>query len=109
MLLRVLDGQGQAQTIIAVGQATVTDRSGNIQAEAAQHVMEENPDRSGWWFKNTGGYDMYVNDVDDATAEVTSFKVEPGGIWPPAGYTPVSTNALSVIGTPGDTYLAREW
>lgn len=110
MLLKVLDGQGQAQTIITAGQETIADRSASIIAADAQNVMEENDSRSGYYFKNPeGNDDMYINDVAEAYADASqNFKVPAGGSWPPPGY-PVTTRAISVIGTIGQDFIAREW
>lgn len=106
MLLQVLDAVGDQQTVIAAGQEVVVNRSGVIAAAPAQNVMEANDQRSGWWFLNTGQNPMFLNEL--AAADLTAYQVLPGGVWPPAGY-PLSTGALSVLGTPGDTYQAREW
>lgn len=108
MLLKVLDGEGNSQTIITSGQETVVNQSGVIAGAAAQPVMPANASRSGWFFQNTSIHDMHVNDLAAALADGTCMKVAAQGTWPPAGY-PLSTGALSVIGTPADTYIAREW
>lgn len=108
MLLRVRDGEGQPQTMIVPGQETVNKHDGALADALAHDAIPANPDRSGYFFQNRGNADMYVNDQAAAVADGTSFKVAPGGTWPPAGY-PVTTGAISVIGTQGDAYIARDW
>lgn len=111
MLLKVIDGEGQEQTIIVEGQETVVDQSGTITADqTSQNVVAENDSRSGFFFYNPLNNDnMWVNDLGAAVADDSkSFLVMPGGRWPPQGY-PISVGAIQVIGTIGQAYLAREW
>lgn len=108
MLLIILDGQGQPQTVIAHGQETVVNHDGTLAGAASQQALPANADRSGYVIVNASGNDMWVSDVGAASAGGDSFKVSAGGTWPPAGY-PVATGAVNIKGTMGDKYLARDW
>lgn len=108
MLLIVLDGAGDLQTIISPGQEVVTDRSGAIVAtDTPQELMAVNTARSGFFLQNIGETNLYINDLDDAVIG-ESMIVSSGGIWPPPGY-PVSVGSISISGTQGCAYVAREW
>ena len=109
MLLTILDGLGAQQKIIAKGQEAVTDHSGAIAATGVAEVMlVANLLRSGFALQNCGASPMYVNDLGVATTGVGSFKVAPGAFFPPEGY-PVSTGAISILGTINDVFTVREW
>ena len=110
MLLVVLDGIGISQTLIVAGQEAVVDRSGSIAATAvAQQLLAPNSMRSGFILQNLSSVNpLYINDLGAATTTGGSFAVPPGAFFPPQGY-PVSTGALSVLGTAGSIYSAREW
>ena len=109
MLLTIKDSAGATHTIIVQAQDGITDHSGAIDATgASQPVMPENLQRSGFYFQNTSSHNMTVNELgNDATAP-GAWVIPPNGSFPPSGY-PVSTNAINVAGTMGDTYIAREW
>lgn len=113
MLLQVIDGQGILQTVIATGQETVVDHSGSLDSSAAQELLAENESRSGWFIQNRGTNPMYLNELgEDASATVAadsgSIKLAAGESFPPAGY-PVTTAAISIIGTVDDDFICREW
>lgn len=113
MLLNIIDGSGFQQKIITPGQETITDQSGVIAVTGvAQQLLAANPNRSGFIMQNDGAHNMEVNDLGAATttpvANNGSFVVLPGGYFPPMCY-PVSTGAISIIGTINDTFTARAW
>lgn len=108
MDLRVLDGEGNLQTIVVLGPATVVNHDGALPNDEGFQVIDENDDRQGWLFYNAGEDDMWVSDTGTASDTGDSFKVSPGEYWPPAGY-PSGTGPLNVKGTNGAKYLAREW
>lgn len=110
MLLNILDSQSAQQQILTNGQEAVVDRSALIGSTAlSQTLLEPNLQRSGWIFQNRGTNVMYINDFgQDASASLGSFMVLPGGIFPPAGF-PVTTSKISILGTGGDGFTAREW
>lgn len=110
MKLQILDGSGIAQTIIAATQEAVVDHSSTITVtNTAQNALAANANRSGYFFQNLSTVNpMYLNELGTATAVQGSIKIPPGGTFPPAGY-PVSTGALSVLGTAADPFTCREW
>jgi hypothetical protein len=109
MLLTVKDGNGATHTIIVVAQDSLTDHSGAIDAtNAAQPVMGDNANRSGFYFQNNSTHNMTLNEMDGDPTIAGAWVIPPNGVFPPPGY-PVSTNAINVAGTAGDTYTAREW
>jgi len=113
MLLNIVDGTGFPQKIIVEGQETIADQSGVIAATTTPQVMvAANANRSGVIMQNDGTQNMIINDMGNAVSPTVagngSFVVTPGSYWPPAGY-PVSTGAISVSGTSGDTYTCRTW
>lgn len=114
MLLVVVDGNGNQQTIIAQGQQlvdTVTDFSSAIEVTGqTQTISPPNPARSGIYFQNNGQHPMQINDAGNAGAETepASFVVYPGGTWPPLGY-PIPVGAINVSGTAGDAFVEKEW
>ena len=109
MLLNVLDSAGVTQKIIVASQEAVVDKSGSIASTGvAQVAIAANLLRSGFFIQNKGANPMYVNELGDATADAGSFTIAPGASFPPAGY-PVSTGAISILGTAADVFSAREW
>lgn len=113
MLINVLDASGVAQKLIAHGQEAPLDYSGIISATGvAQTALAANVLRSGYQIQNRGAAVMYVNDLAAATAAVAgnngSFAIQPGAFFPPAGY-PISTGAVSIMGTINDGFTVREW
>ncbi len=111
MLVPIIDGSGNAVNICIAGQETLVDRSSVLADENAQEVMASNEARSGFFFQNcsTDGNDMWINELGDAaTAASPCIRIVAGGVWSSLGY-PVTVNAISVIGTAGDTFTAREW
>lgn len=113
MLINVLDAAGIAQKLIVHGQEAPLDHSGVIAATAvAQTALAANSLRSGYVIQNRGAAAMYVNDLGAATvavgANAGSFAIQPGAFFPPVGY-PVTTGAISIIGTINDGFAVREW
>jgi hypothetical protein len=113
MQLKVLDGNAVLQTLLAKGLEAPVDHSGIIAATGvAQVALAANLTRSGWFFQNVGASPMRLNDVAAATAAVVggngSFVVAPGATFPPDNF-PISTAAISVMGTINDTFVIREW
>ena len=108
MLLIVQDGQGNAQTVIARGQESVSENSGVIaQTGQSQLLLAANNLRSGWIMQNNGLYPMTVNEIGNS-ALTNSFIVPAGYMFPPANF-PVTTNQLNIAGTAGDAYTLRTW
>lgn len=110
MKLIILDGLGASQTVLAASQEAVVDHSATITATGtAQNALAANANRSGYFFQNLSATNpMYVNELGAATTGAGSIKIPAGGTFPPAGY-PVSTGALSVLGTAADPFTCREW
>ena len=109
MLIKVLDGLSVSQIIIVPGQESVVDQSGTIAStNVSQSLLSANLLRSGWVMQNCGVAAMYVNNIGDASTGLGSFMVTAGSFFPPAGF-PVTTAAVSIAGTAGDTYTVKEW
>lgn len=110
MHLLVSDAKGAQQLVVAKGMEAPVDRSGSLSATGrAQCLMEANLNRSGFVFQNLSTVNpVWINDLGAASTGPGSFRVPPGGLFPPRDY-PVSTGALSILGTQGDAYSAREW
>ena len=109
MLVNILDGNGAAQKVILKGQEAPIDHSGAISVTGvAQQMLAANVLRSGWVMQNLGANPMRVNDLGTATVGAGSFQVAVGAFFPPEGY-PVSTGAVSILGTATDVYSVREW
>ena len=110
MLLSILDGNAVAQTVIVAGQEAPVDRSGAIAGTSvAQSLLAANLTRSGYFLQNLGANPMYINELgSSAVAGQGSVKVVPGATFPLPGM-PLTTAALSIVGTAGDAFTAREW
>ena len=109
MLLKILDALGIQQVATVRAQEAVTDRSGTItETGVAQVAVEANVLRSGWLLQNRGGSVIYLNERASATTGGSSFAIRPGEIFPPENF-PLTTGAISVLGTAGDAYTLREW
>lgn len=110
MLIPVIDGSGNEQNLIAPGQETVTDRSGIATGSPQLAMAASVGNRSGFLFQNGSllGNDMWINFEGDAAPGAPSIRVVPGQIVSSFNY-PVTLSALSVIGTAGDGFAAREW
>lgn len=110
MLLTVLDGLGVQQKVIVAGQEAIVDKSGTIAATGvAQVAIAANALRSGYRIQNRSAVNpMYVNELGAASAGQQSCTIAPGAFFPPEGY-PVTTSAISIMGTTGDLFSAREW
>ena len=110
MLLKVTDGLGIAQTIIAQGQEAVADYSGSIAAtNVSQIAAVAHTTRSGFFIQNLGAHNMWINELAVATETQGSILLVPNAsISAPFNY-PVSTGAINIIGTAGDGYTLRQW
>lgn len=108
MLLVVVDGNGNQQTLCVQGQGAATDFSGSIAVDAtSQPVAAANPNRSGLYFQNTSADPLTVSELGDATLP-NAFLIPPGASWPPQGYD-VPITEITVAGLAGDTFVYREW
>jgi hypothetical protein len=109
MQLKVVDGAGSQQTLVSRGLESLVDHSTNIVATGiSQMLLAANVTRSGWMAQNTSLHTLYWNDTGAASSGAGSFQVPAGTFFPPAGY-PVSTGAINITGTTGDTYTIKEW
>jgi len=112
MLLAIIDGNGVLQTRIVAGQETIVDRSTTIaEGGVAQELMAENTSRSGFFIQNANpeGDPIWLNELgDDATETSPSIMIPAGGTFSSFSY-PLTTNALSIIGTVDSVVVAREW
>lgn len=110
MQLLVSDAKGVQQQVVVKGLEAPVDRSGALGATGrAQCLMEANTNRSGFVVQNLSSVNpMWINDLGAASTGPGSFRVPPGSFFPPRDY-PVGTGALSILGTQGDAYSAREW
>lgn len=111
MIVTVLDGNGQPVNVLWNAQATPTDRSGTItDTLTSQEVMPATAARAGWLFQNVSltGNAMLLSELGEDAAVAATWHLDPGDSFPPPGY-PVPTGAITVAGTAGDAYTAREW
>ncbi len=113
MLINVLDAAGVSQKLTVHGQEAAVDHSGIITATGtAQVALAANALRSGYFIQNRGVNPMYVNELGTAVVAVStnagSVAIAPGSTFPPLGY-PLSTGAISIIGTINDSFVVREW
>lgn len=109
MKLNVLDASGIAQQILTPGLESSTDNSGTITATGvAQTVLASNSARSGYIIQNRGSNPMYVNEKGAATVGAGSFVIAPGDFFPPSNF-PITTGAISIIGTISEIFTVREW
>jgi hypothetical protein len=109
MKLSVLDAAGVLQSVVVNGQEAVVNASGILSSGAAQTIAAASTFRSGYFFQNLSTHSMWINDMGTATASFGSVLVPAGGsVSAPYNY-PLTTNALSLIGTSGDAYTLRTW
>jgi hypothetical protein len=115
MILQVVDANGVLQTVCAQAPETPSDKSGTITVNNATQVLMDpaapGVTRSGWIVQNNGasGDLMFINDLgSDADTSPTSVQLAHGQFWPPPGY-PVPQGQISIAGTAGDSFMAREW
>lgn len=118
MLLNVLDALSNPQVVVTASQigpvTTAADQSGTIAATGvAQTLMAGNAQRSGWVVQNQGTNDMWINEIGQNAASTGapnngSVRLGPGEVWPPP-LQPVPTVSISILGTGGDFYMAREY
>lgn len=109
MLLKVTDAAGVLQQVIVSAQEAPVSHSGAIIATGVQQTfIAANLLRSGYYVQNLGANVMYINDLGVAAVGAGSFAIAPNGVFPPQGY-PVSTGAISILGTINDAFTAREW
>lgn len=111
MLLVVVDGNGDEQTVVVKGQidpSAIADLSGTITAlGVSQPLAAANALRSGLYVQNTSADDLTISELGDATLP-NSFVIEPGKSWPPENYD-VPTGEVAIAGPTGNTFVAREW
>ncbi|MDE1868110.1 MAG: hypothetical protein KGI08_10440 [Thaumarchaeota archaeon] len=109
MLLTVLDSNSVAQNLIVKAQEAIVDASGTIAATGvAQTPAAASATRSGFFFQNLGSHDMWINELGVAMQAAGSILVPPRTSISLDNY-PVSTGAISVIGTATDTFTLRTW
>ena len=109
MLINLLDASGVSQKVAILSQEAVVDHSGTITATGvAQVLLSANALRSGWVMENRGSNVMHVNELGTATSGSGSFSIQPSSTFPPYGF-PLTTGAVSIIGTIGDKFTVREW
>lgn len=109
MRIDVIDGNGAPRNVIWQSTAVLTDRSGVIAADhVSQDLMVANADRAGWFFQNRSGRPMTISEYG-ADAELDSaITVYPNQSFPPPEY-PLTLTKITVSGSIGDKYVAREW
>ena len=111
MILAIVDGNGAPQKIVVQTQAPATDRSGAITGPVAgnpQVLMPANTNRSGWLVENVDAAPMTVSDFGTDPTQPSAYVLYPGHTFPPAGY-PVPVTAITIAGTLGQKFVAREW
>lgn len=109
MQLKVTDSTGATQTVVVAGLESPVDKSNSITVTGqAQVLAAANAVRSGFIVQNVSSHVMWVNDLADAAAGAGSYQLSPGAVFPPPGW-PMSTHTVSVLGTAGDAFTAREW
>lgn len=113
MILQVVDADGETQTVVVQSTDTPVSRSGTIIGTGVSQVLMDAAapgiTRSGWLVQNKGTHNMEINDLGDpADASPVSVQLAPGALFPPPGY-PVAQGEITITGTVGDNYMAREW
>ena len=110
MKLTVTDAAGYQQTVLVNGQESITDHSGVLPSNIAQTVLAANNLRSGFFIQNLSSVNsMWFNEIGTATNGAGSIKLLPNAFISTNSGFPLSTGALSLIGTSGDSYTLREW
>jgi len=109
MLLTVLDSNSVSQKIITNGQEAIVDKSGTLADVVAQTIAATNNLRSGYFLQNISTADMWLNDLNVATAGLGSIKIAAGTSIAAPKDIPVNTHALSLIGAAGAAFTLREW
>lgn len=108
-LLKVIDAEGGEQTRIVPAQGEASDISGAIAATGvSQTLAEVNADRSGWLFQNLGAHSMTISELGDSASDDGAFLVASGAFFPPPGLV-VPVGQITVAGTIGEKFSAREW
>lgn len=116
-LLTVIDGNGNAQFIIPVSQATLlVDHSGTITTGGtAQQLLPANPQRSGWFIQNQHASEvLYVYELGVPTSWAAgsgAIAVAAGAFYPnSASATGVSIGQVEIYAaTTAHPFCAREW
>jgi hypothetical protein len=90
-------------------QVVPLDRSGTVAAAgAAQQIAAKNVGRRGFMIQNLSDAALWFDTLAAAVAGAPSFRLAPGAIYEtPAHAVPVG--AISVCGTAGQSFSAREW
>ena len=123
MLVKVLDAAGVEQTVLMPGQEVAIDVSGVIPPDGIAVIQDVTASRSGWYVQNAGTVagdgslqfnPMWVNElgedpVDAATVDNGSILLIGGASLAAPRDLALTTNKVQILGTPGDTYIARVW
>lgn len=115
MQLTVIDGAGSEKILAALAPEVPTDRSGVIAVTGqAQNAAVANPLRSGFMIQNLGVNMMRINELGEDASDVVSagsgsLGLAPGQTLSTLNGWVLSTNRISVSGTEGDAFIAREW
>ena len=110
MLIQITDANNVTQTAVINTQEAVYDRSGTLAStNVSQQAVAANSNRSGFFIQNLGSHNLWFNELGLATETAGSVLLPPNAsISTTSGY-PLSTGAINVIGTVGDSFTIREW
>jgi hypothetical protein len=110
-LTTILDGLGFPRLIYLQGQDPITDRSGTITiTDQSQVLMPANPQRGGFRVQNLSANQnvMTVNEIGSDATILNSWVIYASQSFPPPNY-PIPVGAVTIAGTAGDAFVAREW
>lgn len=114
-VIQVVDANGALQQVCVQSPTTPLDRSGTIVATNVSQIlmdaMASGSTRGGWIVQNNGtsGGTLQINDTGNpADQSPSSIYLAPGEFFPPPGY-PVTQGEITIAGTIGDNFMAREW
>lgn len=110
MLIQITDANNVTQTAVINTQEAVYDRSGTLSStNVSQLAVSANSNRSGLFIQNVGSHNIWFNELGTAAQSAGSVLLQPGqSVSTNSGY-PLSTGAINVIGTSGDSFTIREW
>lgn len=110
MLIQITDANNVTQSAVINTQEAVYDRSGTLSGtNVPQVTVSANANRSGLFIQNVGSHNIWFNELGAASQSAGSVLLAPGAsISTTSGY-PLSTGAISMIGTSGDSFTVREW